>query len=486
MTAQMHERDRPVADAGPQPHPRRWLALSVALVAVFMDLVDTTIVNVALPSIHRDLAASESALQWTVAGYTLVFALALITGGRIGDLYGRKRVFLAGVAGFVLASTLAGLAPGPEVLIGARVLQGGMAALMVPQVLTFIQVDFPARERPKAFAVYGMTFALGGVSGPLLGGVLTQADILGLGWRTIFLVNLPVGILALLGAAAVLRDSRAPSAAGLDLGGMLLATVALVALLYPLVQGHQLGWPAWTYASMAGCVPLLALFGVYQRARGRRGGWPLVEPGLFRYRSVVGGLLVAVVFFAGIGFTFVLTLYLQEGLGFSPLGAGLSMLPFSVGVVLGSGASMQLVPKLGRRLVTAGGLLMAAGVLVLLGTVTRYGDGLAGWQIAPSMVIAGLGMSTVASTLVSIVLARVPERDAGSASGVVNTTLQVGVAVGIALVGTFFFAHLDDGVGFLAATQWGLGLAAGLYLLAAGMSFVLPPGPVRVREPGTS
>lgn len=454
--------------------PRRWLALAVALLAVFMNLVDTTIVNVALPSIHRDLGTSGSALQWIVAGYTLAFGLALMTGGRLGDIHGRKRVFLVGVAGFVLASALAGVAPSPGVLVGARVLQGAMAALMVPQVLAFVHVGFPTRERPKAFAVYGMTFALGGVSGPLLGGILTQADLFGWGWRTIFWINVPIGLLTLVGAAVLLRGSRAPGATRLDVGGTVLAASALLALLYPLVQGHRLGWPAWTYVCMAACVPLLLCLAAYERSRQRAGAAPLADPGLFRHRSVVGGLAVAVVFFAGIGFTFVLTLYLQEGLGYSPLGAGLSMLPFSLGVVLGSGASMRLVPRLGRRLVTAGAVLMASGMAVLVATLERYGSGLEGWQLAPGMLVAGLGMSTVASTLVNIVLAGVPERDAGSASGMVNTTLEVGVAAGIALIGTAFFARLD--AGYLAAGELSLGLAAGLYVLAACLSFVLPAG----------
>jgi EmrB/QacA subfamily drug resistance transporter len=472
------------AAAAPGLNPRRWAALAVALVAAFMDILDTTVVLVALPSIQRALDLGASALQWTIAAYTLAFALLLITGGRLGDIYGRKRVFLVGLVGFTVASVLTGTAQSAAMLVGSRALQGAMAALMVPQVLSFIQVEFPAAERARAFAVYGMTFALGGVSGPLLGGLLTQADLFGLGWRAIFLINLPVGILAGAGAAVLLRESRAPRPPRLDPVGTLLVTAGLLALLYPLVQGHDLGWPAWTYALMAASVPVLALFVAYERHKTRKDGSPLVELGLFRYRGVVGGLLIALLFFAGAGYSFVLTLHLQEGLGFSPLGAAMAFLPFSVGVVAGSGAAMQLVPRLGRRMVTGGGLVMALGVALLVAAVQRYGEALQGWQLAPGMLVAGVGMAMVSTTLVTIVLARVPGRDAGSASGVVNTTLQIGLAAGIAAVGTLFFTLLDDGVGFVDATFRSLWLEIGLFLASALLSFLLPPGPVSTPGPG--
>jgi EmrB/QacA subfamily drug resistance transporter len=481
-TADPVERDHP-AVAGSQLNPRRWAALVVALLATFMDILDTTVVLVALPSIQRSLDASAATLQWTVAGYTLAFALLLITGGRLGDSYGRKRVFLIGLAGFTVASVLTGTAQSAGMLVGSRVLQGAMAALMVPQVLSFVQTEFPAAERARAFAVYGMTFALGGVSGPLIGGLLIQADLFGWGWRSIFLINLPVGILALAGAAVLLRESHAARRPRLDPVGALIVTAGLLALLYPLVQGHELGWPAWTYALMAASVPVLALFVAYERHKTRKDASPLVELDLFRNRGVVGGLLIALLFFAGAGYSFVLTLHLQEGLGFTPLGTALAFLPFSLGVVAGSGAAMQLVPRLGRRIVTGGGLVMALGVALLIVAVDRYGTGLDGWQLAPGMAVAGLGMAMVSTTLVSIVLARVPGRDAGSASGVVNTTLQIGLAAGIAAVGTLFFSLLDGGVGFVAATRWSLWLEVGLFLASAGLSFLLPAGPVRPQGP---
>jgi EmrB/QacA subfamily drug resistance transporter len=481
-TTGITERTRP-ADAA-KLNPRRWAALAVALLATFMDILDTTVVLVALPSIQRGLQAGPTTLQWAVAAYTLAFALLLITGGRLGDSYGRKRVFLVGLAGFTVASVLTGTAQSAGMLIGSRALQGAMAALMVPQVLSFVQVEFPAAERARAMAVYGMTFALGGVSGPLLGGLLTQADLFGLGWRPIFLINLPVGLLALAAASALLRESRATRPPRLDPVGALLVSAGLLALLYPLVQGHDLGWPAWTFALLAASLPILALFAAWERHKTRKDGSPLVELGLFRHRGVVGGLLIALLFFAGAGYAFVITLHLQEGLGFDPLGAALAFLPFSLGVVAGSGAAIQLVPRLGRRIVTGGGLAMALGVALLVGAVQRYGEALHAWQLAPGMLVAGLGMAMVSTTLVTIVLARVPGRDAGSASGVVNTTLQVGLAAGIAAVGTLFFTLLDDGVGFAAATQRSLWLEIGLFLASAALSFLLPAGPMQARGRG--
>ena len=481
-TTGIAERGRPTD--GADLNPRRWAALAVALLATFMDILDTTVVLVALPSIQCGLQVGASTLQWTVAAYTLAFALLLITGGRLGDSYGRKRVFLVGLAGFTVASVLTGTAQSAGMLVVSRALQGAMAALMVPQVLSFVQVEFPAAERARAFAVFGMTFALGGVSGPLLGGLLTQADLFGLGWRPIFLINLPVGVLALAGAAALLRESRAARPPRLDPVGAVLVSAGLLALLYPLVQGHDLGWPSWTFALMAASVPVLALFAAWERRKTRRDGSPLVELGLFRHRGVVGGLLIALLFFAGAGYSFVVTLYLQDGLGFDPLGAALAFLPFSLGVVAGSGAAMRLVPRLGRRIVTGGGLVMALGVALLIAAVHRYGDGLHGWQLAPGMLVAGLGMAMVSTTLVTIVLARVPGRDAGSASGVVNTTLQVGLAAGVAVVGTLFFTLLDGGADIAAATQRSLWLEIGLFLASALLSFLLPAGPVHAGGPG--
>src|SRR5499425_3831489 len=250
----------PPAAAGEGVDPRRWLTLVVLLLAAFMNLLDVSIVNIAVPSIQRNLGASYADIQWALAGYTLAYALVLITGGRLGDAYGRKRLFLIGVTGFTIMSALCGAAQSPGQLIAFRVAQGAMGAIMVPQVLAVIQVIFPPAERIKALAGFGVTAGLGTISGPLIGGLLIQHNLFGLGWRPIFLINVPIGVIAVAASAVLVRESKAPSPPKLDPIGVGLISAALLLLLYPLVEGRQLGWPAWTFASMAASVPVLAAF----------------------------------------------------------------------------------------------------------------------------------------------------------------------------------------------------------------------------------
>jgi len=470
------------AAAGPAAgySPRRWAALALTLLAVLMDMIDSTVLNVALPSVQRDLDASSSQLEWSVAGYTLAFAAAMITGARLGDRYGRRRIYLAGLAGFTLASVLAGVAANPEVLISARVLQGAAAAMMVPQVLAMLQVEFPKHEQPKAMSMYGMTFALGGLGGPLLGGVLLDADLFGLGWRPVFFVNVPIGIAGFLGALILTRESRAEGteqAQSADLPGTALATAGLLALLYPLVEGRALGWPWWSLALMAACPAALWLFHRYERWVARRGGSPLIDPALLAHRGAVGGLLVAVLFFAGTAYALVLTVHLQAGAGYSPLRTAVSMIPFTAGVGIGSGIAPRLMP-IGRKVVIAGCLVMAVGMALVLTAVRRYGADLDPWQLIPGMVVAGFGMAMVAGTLMTIVLAKVPARHSGAASSLINTSIQVGVAVGVALVGTVYFGQLDAGSSAVDAATAGISLVIGLYLAAATLALVLPAGRV--------
>jgi EmrB/QacA subfamily drug resistance transporter len=464
-------------------NPRRWLALAVVMLAVAIDLIDTTIVNVAIPSIQEDLGATAAAIEWIVAGYTLAFAVLLITGGRLGDAFGRKRLFLLGVAGFTLASAIAGLAQTPEGLIAARVGQGALAALMVPQVLSMIQVHFPREERPKAYGMYGAFAGIATISGPIVGGLLVQADLFNLGWRPIFLINVPVGIATLVAAARLVPESRAEHAQRFDFTGVGLVSGALLLLLYPLVQGRELDWPAWSFVSMAASVPAFALFAWHQRRRSRGSGSPLVPLGLFRQRAFVGGVLAGLVFFSGVAsFFLVLTITLQSGLGFSPLHTGLTALPWSIGIAAASGASLQLAPRLGRRLTVTGALVMAAGMGAVLLAVDRDGADLSSWALAPGLLSAGLGMGMVAPTLIDVALAGVRGRDAGSASGVVNTSLQLGGAIGIAVIGVIFFGQLPEGsqlaadpaTGFSSTLRNALWFEVGVYVLSAAAMLLLP------------
>jgi EmrB/QacA subfamily drug resistance transporter len=423
--------------------PRRWLTLLILLLAAFMNLLDVSIVNIAIPSIQRNLGASYADVQWALAGFTLAYALVLITGGRLGDSFGRKRLFLIGVAGFTLMSALCGAAQSPGQLIAFRVMQGVMGGIMIPQVLAVIQVTFPPAERIKALAGFGVTAGLGTVSGPLLGGLLIDANLFGSDWRPIFLINVPVGIFAFVASAVLVRESRAPSAPKLDPIGVVLISAALLLLLYPLVQGRQLGWPTWTFILMACSLPVLAVFIGYERIKARRDGSPLVQLRLFTQRTFSIGTAIAMTFFLGVtSFTLILTLFLQIGLGFSALHAGLTFLPFSAGVLVASAAVARLAPKFGRGVTMTGALVMAAGMGGLILIVRTYGYGVTTTELLPALIVAGLGMGTVLAPLADILLAGVRKEDAGSASGVFNTSIQVGASIGVAVIGVIFFGLL--------------------------------------------
>jgi EmrB/QacA subfamily drug resistance transporter len=461
----------PQAASGDQSDPRRWLTLIILLLAAFMNLLDVSIVNIAIPSIQRDLHASYADVQWALAGYTLAYALVLITGGRLGDTFGRKRLFLIGVTGFTIMSALCGVAQSPGMLIACRVVQGAMGAIMVPQVLAVIQVIFPPADRIKALAGFGVTAGLGTVSGPLLGGLLIQHNLFGWDWRPIFLINVPVGVLAILAAAILVRESRAPRPPKLDPVGVVLISAALLLLLYPLVQGRELGWPTWTFVSMAVSAPVFALFVLYERAKARRDGSPLVEISLFRERGFSTGMAIAVAFFMGIAsFGLVLTLFLQIGMGFTPLHAGLTFLPFSAGVLASSGAAARLAPKFGRGVTMAGALIIAAGMGSMIAIVHHYGVTVSTWDLVPGLVAAGLGLGAVIAPLADIVLDRVPAQHAGSASGVFNTGLQLGNSIGIALIGVIFFG--------LLGTQSASAAHTVAPQLRAGLTAVHVPAPV--------
>jgi len=345
---------------------------------------------------------------------------------------------------------------------------------MVPQVLAVIQVIFPPAERIKALAGFGVTAGLGTVSGPLLGGLLIQHNLFGWDWRPIFLINVPVGIIAVIASAILVRESRAPRPPKLDPAGVVLISAALLLLLYPLVQGRELGWPTWTFVSMAVSAPVFALFVAYERVKARRDGSPLVEMSLFRERSFSTGMAIAVAFFLGIAsFGLVLTLFLQIGMGFTPLHAGLTFLPFSAGVLLSSGAAARLAPRFGRGVTMAGALIIAAGMGSLIVVVHHYGAVVSTWDLVPGLVAAGLGLGAVIAPLADIVLDRVHAQHAGSASGVFNTGLQLGNSIGIAVIGVIFFG--------LLGTQSATAAHAVAPQLRAGLAAVHVPAPVAGR-----
>jgi EmrB/QacA subfamily drug resistance transporter len=453
----VEEQRPPVAPAGggagaatSELDPRRWMALVCVLTAAFMVLLDISIVNVAIPSIQSNLHASFGEVQLVLAGYALAYAVLLITGGRLGDIFGRKRMFMLGMAGFVVASALCGLAQNPTMLVSSRVLQGLMAALMYPQVLSVIQVLFPPQERGKAFGIFGAIIGLATVTGPLAGGLIIRDDITGSSWRWIFLVNLPIGIASLVAAARVLPESRSPQATHLDLTGVAIVTTGLGLLVFPLVEGRDLGWPAWSFVLLAISPIALALFVTYER-RIQSGGSPLVLLSLFGNRSFRVGWLMSGLFFAGIpSFFFVFSLMLQIGLGFSALHAGLTTIPFSVASAIASTMSVRLAPKLGRNILALGTGLLIIGMLGLVLAIATQGESINSWELFPPLFVSGLGLGTVIAPLLNIILGGVTGREAGSASGLITTIQQVGGAIGVAVIGVIFFGLLGSRAGGIA------------------------------------
>jgi EmrB/QacA subfamily drug resistance transporter len=421
----------------------RWAVLAIVLVAEVMDLIDGTIVNVAAPSIRQDIGGSSATLQWLVAAYTLTFAVLLMTGARLGDLIGRRRLFMIGIAGFTGASILSALAVSPAMLIATRALQGAFGAVLIPQGFGMIKEVFEEEEVTKAFAMFGPIMGLSAVAAPILGGVLVDADVLGTGWRAIFLVNVPLGIAGFIGAQRVMPRTGGTRGARLDPGGVLLATGAAFALIYPLVQGRELGWPAWTFAMLAAGILGFGAFAAYERRHRSRA---LIEPTLLRNRAFTSGLVVAVCFFAAmVGLNLVLSLFCQLGEGFSALRTGLTLAPFAIGIALTAGASYPLAQKLGRVSMQIGFAVMAAGLVLLALMVHGGGSDVSSWTLVPGELLAGMGMGIALPPLFDFILAGVSGHEVGSASGVLNAVQQLGNALGIAVLATIFFAYVDHG-----------------------------------------
>lgn len=433
------------------PDPVRWRALGALLLAMFMVLLDTSIVTNGLATIQRDLGASATQVQFVLTGYAVSYGALLITGGRLGDRVGRRRMFLAGLAAFTLTSALCGLAWSANSLIAFRVLQGLSAALLFPQVASFIQVLFGVPERPRAFGFQGAVIGLGVIAGPLLGGVLIDADLWGTLWRPIFLVNVPVGLAALVWARRVLPESSAPAAGALDLPSVALLSAGLGLLIYPLVEGRDWGWPAWIWALLGAGVSLLGAF-VWQQARlaalGRR---PLVLLALFRERAFRVGALISFVFQSSVLSYFVaMSLFFQAGLGYGPTRAALTLITYQIAIAGASLASARLTARLGRSLLSVGTALLIAGLSVTLLMLRASALHYRGYELVPALVVCGLGFGCLAGPLQAVILARVQPEAAGSASGILATVQQVGSALGVAVVGALLFGTLAGRVDAVA------------------------------------
>ncbi|TMV90818.1 MFS transporter [Thioclava sp. BHET1] len=429
--------------AAPLEPAKKWGAVIVLLTANFMNLIDITIVNVALPSMQSELSAAPNMIEWIVAGYTFSFALLLLPAGRMGDLFGRRRLFASGIVIFTLASLICGLAPGIDTLIAARVLQGLGAAIMTPQTLALVPALFPPEQRGSAFGLFALTAGLASVTGPILGGVLIGADIFGLTWRPIFLVNIPIGVLALIGALTVVPKAEGNRKLGIDFVGIVLAALAMLAVLVPLVEAPSLGWQLWMAPLLILALPLgwaFVRWQMYQEARSRPQLLPmrLLRTGPF----LTGSLLNAVLFTAVPSYFFTIALYLQSGYGLSALDSGLTTIPFPLGVLAASAVTGWFGSRWVRWRVMGGAALLGIGFLGQGWAVWGMGEQISWLRMAPWFFLGGLGLGNTVSPLFQIALSAADSNDSGSASGAVQAIRQLGISFGIAIVGAIFFTLL--------------------------------------------
>ncbi|MFG3116511.1 MFS transporter [Streptomyces sp. NPDC048197] len=446
------------------------LGLLTVLLGAALPMIDFFIVNVALPTIDHDLHAGPAMLEMVVAGYGVAYATLLVLGGRLGDMIGRRRLFLWGLATFGLTSLACGLAPDAATLVAARVAQGASAALLLPQVLATIQATTTGKRRAKAVSLYGGTAGVSSAVGQVLGGLLVSVDLAGSGWRAVFLVNVPIAAAAWLLAARTVPETRSPHPTRVDVPGTALLAVSLITLLLPLTEGRAAGWPLWSWLLLAVFPCAGAAFFLVERRAERIGRTPLVPPSLLRIPSVNSGLTMIVPFSVGFGgFMFVVAVALQTGLHYGPLAAGLSLLPLCVTFFIASLAGPRLVGRFGRRVVFTGSLIQGAGLIALALTVHAGWPGISVAGLAPSMALLGLGQGLVLPVLMRIVLSELPVAQAGVGGGVMVTTQQSGLALGVATLGTLFLALLPS-VGIrdalLAALLTQLAIVAGTTALA--------------------
>ena len=469
------------------PDPGRWASLAVVLTGAFLAALDFFIVNVSIPSIRISLNATFAEVQLIIASYGLTYAVFLISGGRLGDIYGRRKMFVWGVTAFTAASLLCGLAPSPVFLIAARALQGISGALLFPQVLSIIQVTFPQRERATAFGFFGTVIGLSSFAGNAVGGVLVSADVFHLSWRPIFLINLPIGLLTILFAEKFVKESSSPKARRLDLGGVAILTIALTLLLYPLIQGREAGWPAWAFVCLIAFPPMLFVFVQFEKRVTARGGSPLIELSLFHNHVFVLGLCSGVCFFSGAAAFFLIsTIFLQNGLGYTPRHAGLTFLWFAIAFLGSSLASVRVQPKLGSRIINLGVGFMITGLVSLLWISASRGADLTSLNLAPVLLVYGTGQGFVMPTLINTILINIKGHDAGSASGVLTTVQQASFATGVALIGTVFFSalgRLATVEAFVRALRIAFSVNIGLLLITFILILQVPRFPAREHHP---
>ncbi|MGC4112244.1 MAG: MFS transporter [Nocardioides sp.] len=448
--------------------------IALVIVADVMDLLDTTIANLAGPSIRSDLGGGESALQWVLTAYTTVFAVGLVVSARVGDRLGRRCLFITGMVGFTAASLLSGLAPTVGLLVAARAVQGLFGALMIPQGLAMVKQSFVARDLQKAFTPFAPIMGLAAVLGPILAGVILHADLWGTGWRMIFLINLPVGIIGTALAVRYLPRGEPDTSIHIDLGGSVLLAAASGLLIFPLVQGRELGWPAWVWGMLAASAALFAAFGW----RERNSSHPVIEPTLFHNRGFVAGVVFLGTFFTPMnGVMLIVNLFLQLGLGYPPLKTGAAMTALAVGLAIGAALSgAWLGRKLGRTVLHGGLACAGLGMIALVCTIQRDGLAASGWDLAGPLFVNGLGSGAIFVPLFDIILADLNDQEVGTGSGLLNATQQFAGALGVAVFGTLVFDVLAQQGWVDAVTHVGWAALA-CYALSFLVVFWLPKAP---------
>jgi EmrB/QacA subfamily drug resistance transporter len=456
-------------------YQHRWLVLTVVLIAEIMDLFDSTIVNVAGPTLAEKLGASNTDLQWVIGGYALALGSGLILGGRLGDRFGRRNMFLFGLAGFTIASVLCAAAPAVLALIVLRFIQGFLGAMLLPQGFGLIRESFPPQEFGKAFAAYGPAFGLGGILGPVIGGFIIQANIFDLGWRAVFLVNLPIGLISFIIAARFLPTTAADKSVKIDILGALLVIIASGMLVYPLIKGQEAGWPLWTYLMLVGSAVVFGLFALNENRTVKRGGTPLIDASIFKKRAYTFGLAGLGLYFAGFtGVYLILSLFLQFGERFTSAQAGLGNIPIALGSAIGGTISGAfLADKIGGRYtLQIGAVVQLLGVILMTAAVPSLAN-FTIWQMVPALVVSGIGTGLIAAPVFDTILSTVDQSQSGSASGVLSAVQSVSSSVGVAIFGTVFFSFATQGqadAGFRNA----LTVQLILLVLFAAVSFVLP------------
>ncbi|GGF21100.1 MFS transporter [Subtercola lobariae] len=476
-----------VGAPSPAVSKNAWRAYIVLLVGMAMALLDTTIVNVALPTIRTDLNASEATLSWIISGYALAFGLALIPAGRLGDRIGHKWVFFTGIALFTVASFTCGLAQNDTELVVSRVIQGLAGGIFVPSVTAYIQLLFQGKARGRAFAIMGAVIGVASALGPIVGGLLIQAFGDENGWRLVFWVNLPFGVAALIAAAMWLpkrSTAETQSGGGVDWIGVILVSGGFVALLVPLIQGQDEGWPLWTYLVLALGVLLLAAFGFWEVWYTKRDRVPLVPPSLFSHPSFTGGVVLALVYFAAFtSIFFTISILWQTGLAHTPLESGVVSIPFAVGSIISSSQSNRLSARLGRTVLIIGTGLVSVGLIWLWLVLSNTAPAdLTNWLLLAPLFIAGLGNGFFIAPNLQFIVATVNRKDAGSASAVISAVQRIGSAVGIAIIGSVLFGSLTItghspqavATGFTNAAASAMLVSAAFAVLAFLLVFMLP------------